>query len=637
MQFSIKTYKLKLAKINILIVTIFAILALYYVTTIPLYSIDTFYHLNIGRQVFQERQIPSVDKFVYSIDNPKFISTEWLSGLIFYFFYILLGNFGLMLVKISCALGTLLFLFLSLKIVTSNPKMINLSILIVGYLLAFRLHTRPEMFSLVFLSFINYLFLKLYLKKEFSLFIYILPILFLIWPNIHPFVPLGYLIFCFFLFLFLTEKLINKRSSKLLGNLLAIFTISTFVLSVQAKQVLFFKTATNFSKLITEWLSLWNRIFPSKEFAFIGNPNPDVYIYILIIPIYLSSLILFLRKNKNLKSLLFAVFPTIIFLSPLKYYRLIAPAILLTTPYFLIFIRQILSIHKYDRIINVINSTIILILLFSSFTNHRLGTNEGSEEYFPEKTAQFIKENLTTKNIFAPGTWNDYFIWKIPEIRTFADVMHSYRTNDNINDEKTLHNLKLDSKNLIEKYNIDTTVGTMNYSFGSQTPVFKLDNWHLVYVDNSSTVYARDDIIKDKSIIIKYIKPYLSQQLKFTDDEKEKAVDELNVLSKKQPDNIFPRSQLIIYYLKTYIDTKNKDYLDKAISMSFDGKKHFNDIDNGAFSYYLATAYLLKNDCQKYKAFAQEAVDNNPTNQTFKEFLNSSKNCDDHNIKLLIK
>lgn len=600
---------------------------------------DTYYHLSIGRQVLNEKEAPSTDKFIYSIENPKYTSTEWLAGTIFYLSYVLLKTPGLLALEALVVMIILVFFFKSINLLTKERNLSCLVTFIVGYMLSFRINLRPEIFSLAFLSFINYQLIKYYLKKDFDIAIYFFPFIFLAWPNVHGFSALGLAVMMFFLILISIEKFISKKEIRPYYRFVLIFLLCLLSLLVQHERTLILMHANRLGNIITEMLSLRQRIFPPKHMqGLVSQPTIDIFIYLTVLPAIMVITVLSLKKI-TFSKVLIAAFCMGTILLPIRFYRLIQPSLLIVVPWIFILsksdnLRPTVKISNYFKYLTVFLSIILILFTLIQF---RLDENFGLDTYYPQAATSFISGNLESKRIFTSGLWNDYFIWKIPEIKTFSDVITEYRNNENLETDKRIHNPAFDPKEEIERFKIDTVVNTVSTSPGSFTAIHKLDGWKLVYVDDMAIVWAKDDIIKDKSIIIKHIKPYLNQELKFTDDEKEKALDELDVLNKKQPDNIFPKSQLIIYNLKLYIETNNKDYLDKAISMSFEGKKYHSDKNNGVFSYYLAFAYSLANDCPKSRAFAQEAVDKDPTNQTLRDFLKLSKDCGDPNIKFSIK
>ena len=162
-------------------------LSCYFVRVQPVANSDTFYHLSVGREVIETKTIPIKDNFVYGSANTNYVSTEWLSGVIFYLLVQTFGFLALLVLRVAVGLLTLYFLYKSLRLFISNYLIINALLLLVGYLLSYRLSSRPEMFSLLFLALTNYVCLHIFAKEKLPLTAYFLPLIFGLWPNLHGF------------------------------------------------------------------------------------------------------------------------------------------------------------------------------------------------------------------------------------------------------------------------------------------------------------------------------------------------------------------------------------------------------------------------------------------------------------------
>lgn len=194
-------------KFNFLIILTLVFLGIYFVRVrVPADTADTYWHLSVGREVWQSRVIPQKDNFVYGPSNSDYTSTEWLSGLIFYATVKYLGFGGLLLLRALVGLTALTILYLTIRLITDNPWLKASAVSLVGFVLAIRLHDRPEMFSFVFFALINYFCYHFYLKKRISKVTFALPLVFLVWPNIHASVALGLLIFLFWMIVLVIDQ-----------------------------------------------------------------------------------------------------------------------------------------------------------------------------------------------------------------------------------------------------------------------------------------------------------------------------------------------------------------------------------------------------------------------------------------------
>ena len=78
----------------------FVLIAAFYTRIQPPAVLDTYYHLAVGRQVWQTKSIQTTDDFIYSDVNRHYTSTEWLAGGIFYLFVKYLGISGMLVLKV---------------------------------------------------------------------------------------------------------------------------------------------------------------------------------------------------------------------------------------------------------------------------------------------------------------------------------------------------------------------------------------------------------------------------------------------------------------------------------------------------------------------------------------------------------
>ncbi|HSX18813.1 MAG TPA: hypothetical protein VLE91_01625, partial [Candidatus Saccharimonadales bacterium] len=83
-----------------LIVATVVLVAVFYIRIAPPAVLDTYFHLAVGRQVWETKQIPTRDDFIYSDVDKNYTSNVWLSGLIFYGFVKTFGIGGMLVLKV---------------------------------------------------------------------------------------------------------------------------------------------------------------------------------------------------------------------------------------------------------------------------------------------------------------------------------------------------------------------------------------------------------------------------------------------------------------------------------------------------------------------------------------------------------
>lgn len=614
------------AKLNFLAIFTFLALTLFFLVAPPTSS-DTYWHLSVGREVWQTKKIPTNDTFVYGSKTTNYPSTEWLAGLIFYMFVHAFGNFGLPILRTILGIITIYVFYQTLKLITDNKFVLSASSLIVGYILGYRLFDRPESFSFVFIAVINYIFLKYYLTKRISKLIYLLPPIFLLWPNIHAYFALS-LPTILLLGLLIIANRKNAEPQVKIATLLTIFIISFLALATRFKTILeFISHLGQISQLhVAEFDSLWRRIQTTHGFDIWHQIPWDIYIYILILVIYVSVTInLFFKWKENKLKILVAIYYLLFLLTPLKGVRMLSPVVLISFPFLIILSREI--IEKYPRFISFISKTLIIILLyifmvsivnkdilgmksFSFVTTYKQNgqgldipvavVNHSWTEIFPINAENIINNYLDTKRIFTVNYWGNYFIWTVPKAKVFSDSMITYKTKEEWDDEDTLIYGLGGWEKILDKYGIDTVVNNQPSVFiQNHTPVYMLPDWKLIYVNNTYTIYAKESSIIKLPVDLSKIHLDIDSEQKFKDEDEKQAVSQLEQLKDFDPKNAFAREQLISYYLKNDIK--------KAEALAVESRTIIPK--NPFFSLYIAEIAKQKNRCIQAKEFANEAKD----------------------------
>lgn len=188
----------------ILSISIFLLLFAGFFHPISAFTQDLGRHLITGKIIFETSDIPKVNLFSYTYPNFPFINTHWLSEVIFYLISQIFGSNSLLILTISTVLISFgLIFYFSLK----RWNIIPLSIISILYfrVLFERTDVRPEIFSFLFLSI--FIFVLYSYKEKFTRWILILPLIELLWVNMHIYFPIGIAVLGFFVL----DELINRR------------------------------------------------------------------------------------------------------------------------------------------------------------------------------------------------------------------------------------------------------------------------------------------------------------------------------------------------------------------------------------------------------------------------------------------
>lgn len=168
---------------------------------------DTWFLLNHGRYILNNG-FPSIEPFTIH-NNFSFIMQQWLSSVIFYLSYSILGKYGLLLITLIVT-GYIIFISYKLCMLLSDNRSklsILISVITVTLLATFFITSRPHIFTFAIIITELYL-LEKYIKENNTKYLYFLPILSLLEINLHASM-------FFMLFLFLLPYLIDAFKYKI--------------------------------------------------------------------------------------------------------------------------------------------------------------------------------------------------------------------------------------------------------------------------------------------------------------------------------------------------------------------------------------------------------------------------------------
>ena len=230
-------------------------------------------HLLTGRIILTTGHVPATNLFSYTYPDFPFINTHWLSEVIFYTVILLAGLPGLLLSMTLAVVATFALLIMRAARYAGLTTIIAVATLLLRVLVE-RTDLRPELFSFLLLS----VFLVILYKnrERFTPLIFLLPLLELLWVNLHIYFFIGIVVFTLFLLdLFLTKRRqLATRNNKLIiisffltcfaalinphgitGTLYPLHVFQNYGYSIEENQTIFF-LQTNFHKATIPFFEL---------------------------------------------------------------------------------------------------------------------------------------------------------------------------------------------------------------------------------------------------------------------------------------------------------------------------------------------------------------------------------------------
>jgi hypothetical protein len=414
--------------------------------------------------------------------------------------------------------------------------------IIVLFLLFFsimdRLSPRPHIFTYLFFTLLLYIMLhyRYINRNRYNRFIYVLPLIFLIWCNIHMGVIAGGLL----LFVFVLAEVITffkpgvfrgdevqPISKAELLKLLIVSAVCALILLLNPHGLNTYLYAYSHTKMqLLENVNEWHSPFTDKlDFGFI------VTLYKVYLVLGIITLVYAYRKKDvffMLVVLVFAVYSIRAIRFTVDYEIIVTFFAAVSLSFFLksILKRSAKSLNFLNG--NFIKAALAVLIIFiitqypsnsvyRSLNYYRFFGWGINEEYVPVKLFEFIKQNGITGKPYNHFGAGGYLIWNTDGEKNFID---SRNLSDEIyNEYSSIMYMKPGFEKKLEERSVDYAI-YLDPDLTNRPEILKKTvvnyfsrnpNWKLVYWDDISMLFVKD-LPKFKDVIVKHqyevIKPY---------------------------------------------------------------------------------------------------------------------------------
>lgn len=486
-------------------VQVFLFPFLFLLTVYKMIDTDIWFHMKAGQVITETGRFIYKDIFSYTAAGHEWLYHEWLFGVIAYNIYSIFGVNGLILGKTILLTLAFVIIYKDMRLRDVNPYVASFILTIAVLAARFRFTERPHIFKFLSVAAFIYI-LDLYRLKGRNR-LWLLPVIQLLWTNIHGSFVLGPAIIGIYFF---SEAVAGKSQElKGLAAILIIATLTTLINPYGFKLLIFSLGFGEKAVLasITEWA-------PTRIKDFYGA-------FGLLFIVGLASFILKYKRTEVVDLLLFGLFA---YLS-IKAIRFTALFSLATAPVLAGNIQCTVSTFKgfntwATRWIAL--TALVMIAIIGSLFVHEIkrtpilvfGLGQGAA--FPEKAVEFIKQREIYGNMYNSFAFGGYLIWSFhSERKVFIDgraevydkeFQESFISGASVN--KWLE--------AVNRYDIN--YAAIAYSAGGLDPVGKWiskdTNWVLIYWDDAARVYVRDTPLNN-GIINSYGHQVLTSPMEF--------------------------------------------------------------------------------------------------------------------------
>lgn len=388
---------------------------------------DLGWHLREGQRIYEGGAVYSGDEYTFTMSGYKWNNHEWLTQV---FLWILKSNnlwfFGEL---IFALLATLPFLFW----ITKSKYYEELIVIFFAYVtMQGIVGVRPQMITFLLFNIVLFTLIGRFRETEnnkfFNYYAISLPLIFLLWANIHAGFFSAFILWAIFIFGKILENYIKNKH--LIYNflwkdvfVLAVAFLLTFLNPIGYlvyKEIFDVMTSSIAPRNINEWLPLFDMVFKSHIVISIAK----------LFFVAFSISCLFFPKNKTPIYLKLAfVFFLVMFLRSVRmapfFISIAIPVIFMC----LLSIRMELSVLKNGSILSKKKKKIFLVIIFISIAifyiwNISNTLNLSKTVSYPEKAVEYLRNDLQKGQdiiLFNPYSWGGYLINNLPEVKVFID------------------------------------------------------------------------------------------------------------------------------------------------------------------------------------------------------------------------
>jgi hypothetical protein len=476
---------------------------------------DFGWHIRSGEYIL-ENGIPSFDPLSYTMPSFPFIDHAWGSSILFFLFYPVVSLCGLSFLLSFLLLISLFYLIYNTKENASLTRFAEICLsplFIIGIALLYSFFfVRAQVFSWVLWSVFVSIFVNKSLWNKYKL---LLPVLFIVWVNLHGGFALG-----IFSLLIYTFSHFYKKSLKRIDLMLV--SLCIFATFMNPYGIYIWKEVfmTISSPLLRQHIDEW------KSLVF----SPDVSL--LCFMLFSSVSIIHFRKKIPFEQLFlfwFLLMQSILSVKNIPFWIILTlPLITKTMKYFYDEISLIPhGEERFKKFANIFLPISLSILLLSFFTGMGNAYTIQESAFYPKNAIKYLQANKNdTGHIFSEYGWGGYLDWKYPSEKVFVDGRMAIWREDSLpkNELSNVFQTYLSIANGTEQYkttftqfnitwvllpkvkNTSSLFSQLASQFSLITNRFvsppntfnlidtiKVDGWQNVYEDEISVVYQKPE------------------------------------------------------------------------------------------------------------------------------------------------
>jgi hypothetical protein len=478
----------------VLLIGIF--LVLFWLRGGVLLDTDFGWHVRMG-QIILRNGIPPMDVLSYTMPHFPMVDHEWLTNIILASVFPLIGFRWLAGIFAFLALVSLLLQIFRLRISDIRRNYWFLTMLLLSGLSLYSfVGVRPQVLTWFLFS----VFVVVLLQKRWQRLFWILPLVQLLWVNLHG----GFAVGVFLAgLIFLLESFRRRKFAMQLFVLFCLCVLASWLNPYGIRiwgEILLQLSDGSLRMNITEWQ-------PAIYFF-----NLAFWIYVLLSVFLVSRYWKVLVKERFVQLGCFVVF-LIMALSSMRHIPLwLIVSVSVTEEGFTLLVKEVCARpfgrERFEKAISVFFGLLLLILLPQGWSMFQTLHSYSSAVVYPVGAASYLRLHHQPKRVFSLYDWNSFLLWQLPGTKVFIDgMMPSWRWHykgQNESDyafveyQEVLQG-KISLRSEIDKYKVDAVIlpldaaswddAKKDYSISGLERQVKMMGWKRVYIDETAVIY----------------------------------------------------------------------------------------------------------------------------------------------------
>jgi hypothetical protein len=450
---------------------------------------DMYWHLRAGQFILQTRSVPMSDPFSWTAVGTPWVDVHWLSQVVLFSTYALLGAPGLAL--LVAALVVLAFVFVW-KQMEGSPLLRAFIVVLAAVVAAAVWTPRSQMATFVLTPLVGYL-VYLYKWRQIDR-LWVIPLVFMLWVNMHG----GYISG----FMLLGAVLVGEMANHVLGfggpevliwkrwrKLLIITLISGVALLINPYTinalVLPFKTVNIgvLQDFIQEWASpnfhelyqqplVWMLLLTLVVIGWSGRRLDATDAAMIVVFAYISFLA---RRNMGLFALICAPVLSRHAAALIGQYRQGQQPMPRGVPWLNWIVLITIGLAVLFKVILPITPT---------------AQKQAEDKILPVNAANWISENHPTGKLFNSYNWGGYLMWQLgAEYPVYVDGRTDVYDNTFMQEYLKIVTGQIDAPAVFDERGIKVVMVEQESPLGLQ--LLKSGRWQTAYRDDMAVVYVR--------------------------------------------------------------------------------------------------------------------------------------------------